>query len=143
MTHKPTQLFLLFVLILVLVGVTLVAERDQRSWLFGKRSQSPLVKNSGGPTLILEHKYAASVNTYRGSVESAKPCDVLETSVELSSGQPEQIKLILATDKSPSACQGGTVKKDFTIVIPSSTQAQLEEVKFNGQPLAFELRSSN
>jgi len=143
MTHKPTQFFLLFVLILVLVGVTLVAERGQRGWLSSKRSQSPLVKNSGGPILILEHKYAASVNTYRGSVESEKPCDVLKTDVELSANSPEQIKLILATDESSSACQGGTNRKDFTIVIPSSTQAQLEEVKFNGQPLAFELRSSN
>lgn len=145
MTHKPTQIYLLFVIILVVAGVTLVAREGQRGIL--RQYRAPAVSESqdgnpadGKPVLTLARKYISSANAFFGTVLANQPCEVLKTDAELDSSQPEQIKLLLTTEEGPDKCKRGTTKKDFTIIIPSSEQAQLKEVRLNGQSVAFKIQ---
>ena len=141
MLKKPLESLLIFIGVLVVVGFGLsiwqVATTPSPS------SQPENTDTSIGETpLLITRDYFAGANAYHGTVIATKPCQRLSTDVEFSDSFPEQIKIILDTNQIDENCRVGSVKKDFTFVIPSSEQARLMGVELNGKLVSFELKEN-
>lgn len=143
MTNKFTQLFVLFVVILALVGFSVVLTNKQTSSPIspatGDRSATSGLPQTSA--LVVEKTYAADANTFSGSLMVDEPCSTLGTDVNLNQGNPERITLVFSTSEGAKDCKTSTSKKEFIVVVPSSRSAELEKVVFNGAAVAFEIRS--
>lgn len=142
MTNKITQVFLVFVVILVLAGFSFVLNSRQAGILSNPPNQSQIGANqSQDSALVVEKHYSSDANTYTGSIMVDEGCSTLSAGVDLEQASPEKIVITFDTEGSVAGCATPAPRKDFIVVVPSSQQAQLEKVVFNGVPVAFELRS--
>ncbi|MCL5435478.1 MAG: hypothetical protein M1275_00090 [Patescibacteria group bacterium] len=143
MTNKFAQLFVLFVVILVLVGFSVVLTNRQVPLEDGSDVGAPSSDSNAPQTavLVVEKTYAADANTFRGSLMVDEPCSMLGTDVDFNQNDPEQITLVFSTSGNAKECGVATAKKDFIVVVPSSESAKLEKVVFNGTAVSFEVHS--
>lgn len=136
---RNTTIYLLAVVILVLIGFALalssLPENSNNQDDTGHENNQEV----SSVYMALEHGYIADANTFSGSVESPTPCHELLTDAEISGSSPEQITLKLRTEDSGETCAQVVSEKDFTIVVPSSPNAQLVAVMLNGQRVNFNL----
>ena len=144
MTNKFVQAFLLFIVVLVLAGFSIVIKNQTPAFFPTPQTITRDDANTSTPsskvTLSIDRYYDSQANTYTGSVMAAEPCAVLDTKIDVEESQPEKINLILET-KSGGQCENGSQKKDFIIVVPSSEQAKIEQIVFNGELMAFKVHS--
>lgn len=139
--HKiSVESFIIIVLVLIVAGFALAFSEIPSSQEY---AAAPADENGEvqGTTIDLTHSYYADANTYSGTLQTPTPCHVLVPEVEILGTTPEQIKLKLDTQQQGDACAQVVADKDFTIVIPSSREAQLVALELNGQSVPFELDS--
>lgn len=141
MTNKITQFFLLFVVILVLAGFSLVLSKKPKSPLPPEGKHETADNPEQIAALVVEKSYVNDAHTFSGSLVVDEPCSMLSADVDVTIEEPEKITLLFDTRTAGSACDVSSAKKDFIIVVPASFTAELDKVVFNGAAIAFEVRS--
>jgi len=144
MSNKIIQVFLVFVVILVLAGFSIVLSSKQSNILSVLPPESQIGSSGNQDSaLIVEKHYSSDAYTFTGSVMADEGCSTLSTGVDLEQDNPEKITLTFDTETEaiPDDCKTPTPRKDFIVVVPTSEGAQLEKVIFNGVSVAFELRA--